>query len=138
MPPTACHTATHSCPAPAVLGMYYSSATAAVRKTLIRACNTIACVSLIALTVDAQHKAVSWPHVFVRVALFFVIGIGIGLSYYLPPSVFAIHFGGAGAGVVSSFLDGTQYVISFLVAQIAAFVFGSEMATSSRPFFLDF
>lgn len=116
----------------AVLGVYYSSTTAAVRKLLVRVCNAVACLALIALALDAQHVAVSWPQVFVRVALFFVSGLGIGLSYYVPPSVFAIRFGEAGAGVVSSFLDGMQYAISFFVAQLASHVFELGSETSGR------
>ena len=113
-----------------VLGACYSSASATVRKALVRTSNAVSCLALIAIAVDAQHVAASWLHVFVRVALFFVSGIGLGLSYYIPPSVFAIHFGGAGAGVVSSFLDGTQYFVSFLVAQLIAIVFSAAESSS--------
>lgn len=131
-----CHsqllTTTVQCRASAVLGVYYSSANPTVKKLLVRVCNAFACLAFIALAVDAQHVAATWPQVFFRVGLFFIGGCGIGLSYYLPPSVFAIHFGEAGAGVVSSFLDGMQYAISFLVAQLASLVFQKGSATSSR------
>ena len=90
---------------------------------LVRGCNAVSCLAMVVLSAEADHTATSWAHVQLRVVLFAVSGVGIGLSYYIPPSLFAIRFGGAGAGVVSSFLDGVQYLITFLVAQVFAALF---------------
>lgn len=113
------------------LGVWFSSATATVRARLVRVCNATSCLALLFIAVDAQREATSWPHLTVRVFLFFVAGIGIGLSYYLPPALFSMRFGGEGAGVVSSYLDGAQYLMSFLAAQLVSSLFASGATWSA-------
>ena len=72
---------------------------------------------------DSLRPAASWAHLLLRALAFFFTGLGLGLSYYIPPGMFAISFGKEGAGVVSSFLDGTQHVLSFLISQLVAAIF---------------
>jgi MFS family permease len=112
------------------LGAWFSSASAVAKRNLVRVANAVSCLAMIAIAVDAEHVAESRTHLTVRVVLFFVSGIGIGLSYYIPPGLFSIRFGDVGAGTVSSFLDGMQYLMSFLVAQLVGQLFSSGASWS--------
>ena len=113
------------------LGVWFSSASATSRARLVRVSNAVSCLALLLIAVDAQRDAASWAHLNARVALFFVAGVGIGLSYYLPPALFSMRFGGAGAGVVSSYLDGAQYLMSFLAAQLVSSLFAAGVSWSA-------
>ena len=53
------------------------------------------------------------------------------MSYYLPPALFSMRFGGADAGVVSSYLDGAQYLMSFLAAQLVSSLFAAGVSWSA-------
>ena len=51
-----------------------------------------------------SHPA-TYRDLIIRAFLTFVIALGVGVGYYIPPSSFAVEFGGKNCGTVSSLLD---------------------------------
>jgi hypothetical protein len=91
-------------------GYMFARASARGKVSLVNLLNAISATAFAVAALDGQNMSAHLAHIWARAALFCVGGWGIGLSFYLPPGLFAIHFGGTNASVVSAYLDGLGYL----------------------------
>lgn len=100
-----------------VAGRRFSAAEPAGKLRLMRTLNALSTFALLLLAADAAAgDAASSAHVVARAALCAAAGVGLGVSFYLPPGLLAIRFGGRSAGVVSSYIDGFSYLAIFFAS----------------------
>jgi len=80
-----------------VAGHRFSAMGPAAKLWLVRSLNLVSVLAFALLAFDARLVASSTRHVLLRAGLFFVGGLGIGVSFYIPPGLFSIQFGRANA-----------------------------------------
>lgn len=93
-----------------VSGRIFARASTSRKVSLVTCLNTVSTIAFAIAAADSYYVSATTLRIWARATLFFVGGWGIGLSFYLPPGLFAIHFGGSDAGVVSAYLDGIGYL----------------------------
>jgi len=101
-----------------VAGHWFTILSSEGKLKLVAILNIVSTVALFAISLDSMNLASRLVHVAMRAVLFFFAGLGMGISIYQPPNLFAINFGGAQAGIVTAWLEFTNYIASFVFSKL--------------------
>jgi len=101
-----------------VAGHWFTNLSSKGKLKLVAILNIISTMALFAIALDSMSLATRFVHIAMRAVLFFFAGLGMGISIYQPPSLFAINFGGAQAGIVTAWLELANYIASFAFSKL--------------------
>jgi len=101
-----------------VAGHWFTILSSERKLKLVTILSGVSTVALFVIAVDSLNLASHFVHIAMRAVLFFFAGLGMGISFYQPPNLFAINFGGAQAGTVTAWLEFTNYFASFAFSKL--------------------